>query len=217
MGFIQWAGGIINAFLAPFQAISAGIAGIFDGIKNIFGGIANTIGGVIDGIGNAVGGLFGGTKQSGSAMNTAFAQGIQGNAAAPATAFGESLTGIDAQMPHSDAREGPLSQLTASGRALTNTFAAGMDSSVLGDKTTEVFQTMDFNEQAAVTFQAAMPKAAQSAIVDNQRQAPERTANATPQSIKIENLYLQAEECQILFDFVKMLMQSVCKPEEAAV
>jgi hypothetical protein len=75
----------------------------------------------------------------------------------------------------------------------------------------------DFNEQAAVTFQAAMPKPVQNAVVDNSRQAPERTASAGPQSIKIENLYLQAEECQTLFDFVKMLMQSVYKPEEAAV
>jgi hypothetical protein len=75
----------------------------------------------------------------------------------------------------------------------------------------------DFNEQAAVTFQAAMPQSARSATVDNQRQAPERTANTGQQSIKIENLYVQAEECQTLFDFVKMLMHSVYKPEEAAI
>jgi hypothetical protein len=75
----------------------------------------------------------------------------------------------------------------------------------------------EFNERAAVTFQAAMPAVPRSAALENPRQASERTASASPQSIKIENLYVQAEECQALFDFVKMLMQSVYKPEEAAV
>jgi hypothetical protein len=74
----------------------------------------------------------------------------------------------------------------------------------------------DFNKQAAVTFQVAMPAPARQAAVENSRQAPERSAPA-PQSIKIENLYLQAEECQVLFDFVKMLMQAVHRPQAEAV
>jgi TP901 family phage tail tape measure protein len=74
----------------------------------------------------------------------------------------------------------------------------------------------DFNKQALITFQAAMPAPERPATLENTRQTPERTAPVS-QSIKIENLYLQAEECQTLFDFVKILMQSVHKPEAEAV
>jgi hypothetical protein len=74
-------------------------------------------------------------------MNAAFAGGIQANAQAPTQAFGQSLTGIDAMMPHSDAKEGPLSQLSSSGRALTETFASGMDSGSLENNAANVFQS----------------------------------------------------------------------------
>jgi hypothetical protein len=43
----------------------------------------------------------------------------------------------------------------------------------------------DFNRQAAVTFQAAMPAPTRSTPAEHLRQTPERTANAAP-SIKIE-------------------------------
>jgi TP901 family phage tail tape measure protein len=74
----------------------------------------------------------------------------------------------------------------------------------------------DFNKQASITFQAAMPAPERPAALENSRQTPERTAPA-PQSIKIENLYVQAEDIQASSDFVKMLMQIVHRPQEAVV
>jgi TP901 family phage tail tape measure protein len=77
----------------------------------------------------------------------------------------------------------------------------------------------DFNRQAAVTFQAAMPAPTRSTPAEHLRQTPERTANTAP-SIKIErieNLNFQAEECRTLFDFMKMFMLAVQKPESEAV
>jgi hypothetical protein len=34
------------------------------------------------------------------------------------------------------------------------------------------------------------------------------------QTIHIQNLYLQADDCMNLFDFVRMIMGSVARPEE---
>jgi hypothetical protein len=123
MGFIDWIGGKVEAFTAPFRAIGDTVSGIFGKIGGFFKGLAG------DG------------AVSGAQMNTAFAGGIQANAQAPTQAFSQSLTGIDAMMPHSDAHAGPLSRLSASGRALTETFASGMESDPLGDKAAQVFQS----------------------------------------------------------------------------
>jgi TP901 family phage tail tape measure protein len=173
-GFIDWIGGKVEAFIAPFKAIG-----------DVVGGVFNKVGGFFKG-------LVGGGKQAGSDLNDAFASGIQSNASAPGIAFNDSLQTVSRQMPHSDAQEGPLSQLTASGRALTDTFASGMDESVLRDK-------------ANIAFSAAMPD----------YPAPERQGTQSgSQSITIQNLFLQAEDCENLLDFVRMIMHSVNRPEE---
>jgi phage-related protein len=174
-GFIDWIGGKVEAFIAPFKAIGDVVGGVFGKVGGFFKN------------------LVGGGKQAGSDLNDAFASGIQSNAAAPGMAFNSSLQGIGRQMPHSDAQEGPLSGLTSSGRALTDTFASGMDENVLRDK-------------ANVVFSAAMPL---------DYQTPERQESQSgSQSVTIQNLYLQAEDCESLLDFVRMLVQSVNRPEE---
>jgi TP901 family phage tail tape measure protein len=175
IGFIDWIGSKVEALVAPFKIVG-----------DIVGGTFNKVGGFFKG-------LIGGGKESGTALNDAFASGIQSNASVPGTAFNNSLRGRGRQMPHSDAQEGPLSGLTASGRALTDTFASGMDESVLHDKASRVFS-------------AAMPL---------EYSAPERQeAQNGSQSIIIQNLYLQAEDCGTLLDFVRMIMHSVTRPEE---
>jgi TP901 family phage tail tape measure protein len=125
-GFIDWIGGKVEAFTAPFRAIGDVVGGVFGKIGGFFKGFA------------------GDSAASGVQMNAAFAGGIQANAQAPTQAFGQSLTGIDALMPHSDAKEGPLSQLSSSGRALTETFASGMESGL--------------ENNAANVFQSALPQ-----------------------------------------------------------
>ena len=181
-GFIDWIGGKVEVFTAPFKAIGDVVGGVFDKVGGFFKGIV------------------GGGKESGAALNNAFASGIQSNAAAPGAAFGTSLQTVSRQMPHSDAQEGPLSTLTASGRALTETFASGMDES-------------DLREKADLVFSAAMPQGEALEFP-----AGERTANGNgSQTIHIQNLYLQADECENLFDFVRMIMHSVNNPQEVPV
>jgi hypothetical protein len=116
-------------------------------------------------------------------------------------AFGNSLQAVGRQMPHSDAPEGPLSAITASGRALTDTFASGMDEAAL-------------REKAHVVFSAAMPQGETVEIATNAGGSPK---SAGSQAIHIQNVYLQADECQSVLDFVKMLMHTVNHPMEAPV
>jgi len=230
-GFIDWIGSKIEAFTAPFKAIG-----------DVVGGMVNKIGGFFKGV-------IGGGKESGTALNDAFASGIQSNASAPGTAFGMSLQTVSRQMPHSDAQEGPLSALTDSGRALTETFASGMDGSAIEQKATTVFSQilpessqsaltdtftggigdiaqgnafneplassineMDLREKAPLAFTAtAMPKRDAIEIHSGGESSPK---SAGSQSIHIQNLYLQAEDCESLLDFVRMVMHSVNRPEE---
>jgi len=196
-GFIDWVSGKLEAFTAPFKAIGNVVSGVFNGIGGFFKGIV------------------GGGKESGTALNDAFASGIQSNASAPGTAFGNSLQTVSRQMPHSDAQEGPLSTLTASGRALTDTFASGMDGSVIEQMSSTVFSQIlpddsDFREKASLAFSAVMPQRDAIEISTGGEGSSKSTGS---QTITIQNLYLQAEECETLFDFVRMIMHSVNRPE----
>lgn len=184
MGFIDWISGKVEAFTAPFKAIGDVVGGVFSKIGGFFGG------------------LFGGAEESGSQLNDAFAGGIQRNASAPQAAFGNSLQGVARQMPHSDAPEGPLSELTSSGRALTDTFASGMDENTLQEKASLVFSAALPQGEAAIGFPSSESSA----------------GNGTSgQTVHIQNLYLQADDCQNLLDFVRMIMHSVHRPEEVPV
>jgi TP901 family phage tail tape measure protein len=174
--FLSWIGGAVEAFIAPFKKIAGGISDFF-------------------------GKLFGEAKDSGAKLTDTFAQGIQGNAGAPSAAFGSSLQGIGSQMPHSDADEGPLSRLSESGRALTDTFAAGMDPATL-------------EQRATLAFQAAAPGGEISLGAANAESAG---AAAGPQTFHIENLYLQADDCRTLLDFLRQIQHAVYRPEEVPV
>jgi len=181
LGFIDWVGSKVEALLAPFKKVGEVVGGVFNKVGGFFKGIV------------------GGGKDSGTALNDAFASGIQSNASAPGAAFGTSLQTVSRQMPHSDAQEGPLSTLTASGRALTETFASGMDES-------------DLREKADVVFSAAMPQ--RDAVEISTTTGGEGSSkSAGLQTITIQNLYLQADDCESLLDFVRMIMHSVNRPE----
>lgn len=64
--------------------------------------------------------------ESGQALWNTFAEGILSVVKAPYNAIKRGLEFVDNLMPHSDAREGPLSALTLSGTRLMTTLAAGV-------------------------------------------------------------------------------------------
>lgn len=65
---------------------------------------------------------------AGRGFITAFVSGVQDFSSRPINAVLDILAGIGRYLPHSDADMGPLSRLTESGRALPETFAAGVSS-----------------------------------------------------------------------------------------
>jgi TP901 family phage tail tape measure protein len=281
--FVDWLGGIVQAITAPFAAIGDTASGVFSKIGGFFKG------------------LGGGGAESGKALPAAFAQGIRSNAAAPVEAFTVSLEGVGQQLPHSDARKGPLSRLTASGRALTETFASGMDGTALTKKTSTVFQEalpeipgtasalpaspLTQAEQPPSVFTEVLPELTRTAtasltrgVIQNAepvsvfaqtvpnltrtaaaslnaaadlpisardtpeadplrrqaalafqtppaeketiretftREAPD--ARGGPSSVSVQNMYLQAEDCQTIFDFVRMIQQAAHNPAGAPV
>lgn len=80
------------------------------------------------GIDEWVNGLYDKGKKGGRGLITAFISGMNSVAGLPAGSIEKIFGGIASLMPHSDADRGPLSRITASGRALPETFAQGMES-----------------------------------------------------------------------------------------
>jgi TP901 family phage tail tape measure protein len=224
-GFIDWIGGKVADFIAPFKAVG-----------DVVGGVFNKVGGFFKG-------LVGGGQESGTALNDAFAGGIQSNASAPGTAFNNSLQGIGRQMPHSDAREGPLSTLTDSGRAMTETFASGMDGSVIEQKSTTIFSQIlpdtssigdiALERNAFLTYTASsaeliakekdltepleyrmaiMPRSDKLELPEGGDGSPSNGAGQL--NINIQNMYFQAEDCETLFDVIRMIIHSANRPQE---
>lgn len=66
-------------------------------------------------------------ENSGVAVAKTIAAGIQKGKPLSDVAIRDLVAGIDKNLPHSDAKEGPLSRLTASGRSLVSTFAHGVE------------------------------------------------------------------------------------------
>jgi hypothetical protein len=146
-------------------------------------------------------------------------------------------------MPHSDAQEGPLSEITASGRALTDTFASGMDEEALRGKADLAFQAampggesaVDFHPsgralidtftsgiddealrgRAELPFQAVMPR--KETAINFPEQERKEGQRQAPVNVNIQRLYVQAEDCETLFDFMRMIMQAGFRPQEAPV
>lgn len=78
-------------------------------------------------------------ESSGVKLAETFASGIGKGKPAVNVAVRDVTSGIAKQLPQSDAKEGPLSKLTASGRALVTTFSRGIDAESRQADATERF------------------------------------------------------------------------------
>ncbi|WP_138751125.1 hypothetical protein [Paenibacillus sinopodophylli] len=92
----------------------------WEGIKSVFEGIWN---GIIDFLGG-LGSLF---YDSGKAIITTLVDGIKSMAMAPVKAIEGVMEKVREFLPFSDAKKGPLSQLTYSGGAVMTTLATGVN------------------------------------------------------------------------------------------
>lgn len=118
---------ISGTFKAALQILSGDWSGAWATIKGMFVDVWD---GIKDYFG-AIGGWFAGLDDiflaAGKGLITAFKEGLLAGWTSFKTSFLQVLNWISDHLTHSDARRGPLSDLTASGAALWPTFARGLD------------------------------------------------------------------------------------------
>jgi len=114
-----WVQGLA-AWLMPLVTLPLLAIAHWETLKGIAGDLfAGNLEGAVDKIKNLA-------KRAGFGFIFAFIDGIKAAASDLWSGVGTLFEKLDRYLPHSDAREGPLSRLTASGRSLVTTFATGM-------------------------------------------------------------------------------------------
>lgn len=117
-------GSIVDKILGAFNALPTGVKEILilSMINPIYG-----IGSLIwQALSNVIGNVRKRMKESGKSLFTAFSDGIMDSVADLKSTVGSVMDAIARFLPHSNALEGPLSNLTGSGRSFVDTFSLGM-------------------------------------------------------------------------------------------
>lgn len=140
--------GVKGYYTAGFDLLNTLTGGKLNGIKELWSQGLAKVRGVVDG---AVG-LF---KQSGVKIMETFTEGIRSAVNKPVEAVKGALSRIRQMLPFSDAKEGPLSQLTLSGRRVFETIHTGMSqtASLPADTARDAFQALrDENQEGGAAF-----------------------------------------------------------------
>jgi hypothetical protein len=85
-----------------------------------------------------------------------------------------------------------------------------------GASVAPVIDIPDFDSAARTNFQEAMP-AQNAAFQPPWTRNEPKTAKSEPRAVKIENLYLQADDTLDLLNFVRQLEHAVLQPVEIAI
>ena len=140
--------GVKGYYTAGFDFLNTLTGGKLNGIKELWSQGMAKVRGVVDGAGN----LF---KQSGAKIMETFTEGIRSAVNKPVEAVKGALSKIRQMLPFSDAKEGPLSQLTLSGRRVFETIHTGMSqtASLPADTARDAFQALsDENQEGGAAF-----------------------------------------------------------------
>lgn len=140
--------GVKGYYTAGFDFLNTLTGGKLNGIKELWSQGLAKVRSVVDG---AVG-LF---KQSGAKIMETFTEGIRSAVNKPVEAVKGALSRIRQMLPFSDAKEGPLSQLTLSGRRVFETIHTGMSqtASLPADTARDAFQALrDENQEGGAAF-----------------------------------------------------------------
>lgn len=112
--------GVKGYYTAGFDFINTLTGGKLDGIKNLWNTGINNVKNLVN---NAVNWF----KQSGAKVMDTFTEGIKSAINKPVEAVKGALAKVRKLLPFSDAKEGPLSQLTLSGKRVFETINTGME------------------------------------------------------------------------------------------
>ena len=140
--------GVKGYYTAGFDFLNTLTGGKLNGIKELWSQGMAKVRGVVDGAVN----LF---KQSGAKIMETFTEGIRSAVNKPVEAVKGALSKIRQMLPFSDAKEGPLSQLTLSGRRVFETIHTGMSqtASLPADTARDAFQALsDENQEGGAAF-----------------------------------------------------------------
>ena len=123
-------GGIRGIAAAAVEGVKGYYTAGFTFIDNLTGGkltvIKEKFTAGIQSIKDKITGAIGWFRSSGEKIMTTFTEGIKAAINKPVQAVKGALQKIRNMLPFSDAKEGPLSQLTLSGRKVMTTFSSGM-------------------------------------------------------------------------------------------
>lgn len=124
---------IIMAVFMPFISIPILIRNNWSSIKQFFAelwnGVVSVFTGGIQKAKDVINGALTWFRESGSKVMSTFTEGIKSAVNAPVEAVKNGLAKVRELLPFSDAHEGPLSQLTLSGRRVFETIGTGMEQS----------------------------------------------------------------------------------------
>ncbi|MDD2853886.1 MAG: phage tail tape measure protein, partial [Desulfuromonadaceae bacterium] len=133
-GLIQMAGDVIgrayDAVVGALPSIGSAISGAFTGAYNAIVSILAQIGPAVyaafSGVLDAIAPIFQGLYTSGQKIIGTLVDGIKSVASGPYDAISEVFDKVRNLLPFSDAKEGPLSQLTLSGSRIMTTLGEGI-------------------------------------------------------------------------------------------
>lgn len=144
--------GIKGCYTVGFDFINTLTGGKLDGIKSLWDGGINKVKNVVS---NAVSWF----KESGSKVMDTFTEGIKAAVNKPVEAVKGALAKVRKLLPFSDAKEGPLSQLTLSGKRVFETINTGMEKTAAlpAETARTAFQSVsDENSEGSAALAAAL-------------------------------------------------------------
>lgn len=130
----QHGGGISGIAAAAIEGVKGYYTAGYSFIDNLTGGkltdIRNKFSEGVESMRNAIAEKFAAFRESGAKLITTFAEGIKSALSAPIEAVRGGLAKIREMLPFSDAKTGPLSELTLSGRKVLDTVTTGINQTV---------------------------------------------------------------------------------------
>ena len=161
---------ITKLIINNWTEIKAFLSGIFEWVKTK---VSELVGWISDKIGivweplksglSAIGDFFFGdmskkAEKSGKGFATGWAKGVRSNTDVVNKAVGSVMQSVSHYLPHSDAKIGPLSNLTKSGRSFVSTWTGGVDNEARSNNVVSRFinlQAKQINEKSPVVQKIA--------------------------------------------------------------
>jgi TP901 family phage tail tape measure protein len=201
---VKWLMQLGSYIAQPFQFIWSIISRLIDALPQIGAAVSSALAGML----NALPAIFGGLFASGQAIIGTLVAGIKSAASGPVNAIKEIFQKVRNLLPFSDAKEGPLSQLTLSGQRIMSTMGEGITGAAGGLQKT---MATALAGAALTTSIAVQPPAANTALLSNNQtlSANRSGSDANGKRVIIQSMTVQINSVSDVSDFIKQLQMIV--------